>query len=142
LIAIRLADIYKVDLKINFLETRNNKTFLPTPSTIYDKEIVIDNDRTVIENRGNLYKTSNKSRFSFERLNSSTSTDDSFVEVPEFVSSILNKKLSKFSMFKKLDDTFLYRDTLLDCNENHPWAKFIMALDDRDISFLNKFNSA
>jgi hypothetical protein len=142
LIAIEMANIYNIEIKTKFLETSTNITCLPTPSTIYDKEIVISNKKTIIENRGYLYKTSKQSRFSFNGLDSSISTDDSVIEVPEFVCNILNRKLSKFSLFKNLDDTFLYSDTLLNFNENHPWAKFILAFKDKDESFLTKFNSA
>lgn len=86
LIAIELANIYNKDIKIKFLNTGNTITFLPSPATIYDKEIVINNDK--LENRGYIYKTSDKSRF-FD-LDSSISTNDS-VEVPEFICSKIGR---------------------------------------------------
>jgi hypothetical protein len=99
---------------------------------------------------------------SCESTNSLNTTQDSQVEIPNFVNDLIYKKVSRFSFFKnfaKDDQDFTYFDSNLirEYTENNPWALFIIngmpnkstlhkdlksLIEKEQLEYLKKFNSA
>jgi hypothetical protein len=122
-----------------------------------------------------LFRSREKSRFNFANenpdlamfnsgssINSLNTTQDSQVEIPNFVNDLIYKKVSRFSFFKnfaKDDEDFTYfdRNLIREYTENNPWALFIInnlpnknkmqteledLIEKEKLSFIKKFNSA
>jgi hypothetical protein len=143
-LAIEIGNVFD-DQKRKLLEaTAGDKTYLPTPSTLYSKELVesYTKPKLTISN-GSLFKTSKRSRFSFINKDSSNDTTANSIEVPDFICNILNKELSSYSKFKCCDDSLLSSEKLFNnCPNDHPWADFVASLSSDNFINLAKFNSA
>ena len=236
MIAMKEADIFNIEIKNKLIARKfsNNLTVLPPPYTIYDKDIVKDQTRSVVINQvesdkdkvqdkavlyelcskstaahgsastyeylrdnckldyennfgikpvvnlNKLYAPKNRSRFDFVKDNSTinlnniamfnscsstnslNTTQDSQVEIPNFVNNLICKKVSRFTYFKNLtrdDEDFIYfdRNLIREYSENNPWALFIInnrkdknifpdelkTLIEKDkLQIIRKFNSA
>jgi len=143
-----------------------------------DCENNFDNKPFVNLNR--LYTPREKSRFDFVRENSSSNvnnldifnsysstnslntTQDSQVEIPNFVNNLICKKVSRFTYFKCLikdDEDFIYfdRNLIREYSQNNPWAVFIInntrnrgnlpdelksLIEKEKLQMVKKFNSA
>jgi hypothetical protein len=140
-LAIELGEILQPEMK-KFLEsTKGNITYFPTPSIIYDKDMVETySAQTYSCSKGNLFKTSGRSRFGFNNGEELDSTQNDSIEVPDFICNILNKNLSRYSHFKSCDDSFLDQK-VFKFPSSHPWAEFMTSLNGEFIN-LAKFNSA
>jgi hypothetical protein len=162
LIAIELGDIFSESKKEMLLKTKGNLAYLPTPATLYEKDIVENynsgyslgsqtNSLGKLNTEfptGNLFKTSRRSRFvsSTDPSVLLDNTQDTSIEVPHFICNILNSKLSRYSQFKtSSDDSFInYYENNLKRIE-HPWADFISSLGRNETNYfidIAKFNSA
>lgn len=83
----------------------------------------------------NIYRQRENSRFEFVKSQNSKcntnslSNDTSSTEVPDFISKMLYKKISRFTFFKKFEigtgnDILLFENELKN-NNNNSWAQFI-----------------
>lgn len=133
------------------------------------------NTNKICSTTNKLFKSKERSRFKFvdensdltifnscSSTNSLNTTHDSQVEVPNFVSDLIYKKVSRYSFFKnfaKDDEDFTYFDNTLirEYTENNPWATFIInnipinnskqtelksLIEKEKLMLLKKFNSA
>ena len=146
-IAIEISKIYDLDVRERILSTINNFTYLPNPASIFEKDVVQKNHKSnLIQNNSIFFKTSKHSRFGFvnEKLNSSQSTNDNdSIEIPDYITKIVYKKFSRFSLSKDIDGQFIDTIIMKKYDENDPWAKFIISLYDKEhFILLTKFNSA
>jgi len=145
LLAIKIADLQNPEKILALFQTRDSKTVFPPPSKIFEKELIKNNfdlgtqtSLTLGKLNGakketikeiNKYKIRNESRFNFIH-----NTRDQPVEIPKFISYLITKKLKRFSFFKNIiqdDEDFTYFDKVLisEFNENNPWARHIVALN-------------
>jgi hypothetical protein len=146
-LAIQLGGVFDPEKRKHLESTYSDLTYLPTPSTVYSKELVESyskNNKIYNYTNGSLFKTSKRSRFIFIDNSGSDSVDtiDNSIEVPDFICNILNKGLSRFSKFKACDDSFLSSERLYLVPNEHPWADFIASLSSENFINLAKFNSA
>jgi hypothetical protein len=152
-IAIEIGNIFNEEKRKLLESTKESITFLPTPSTLYTKDIVVSYSKrgeALSFTNGNLFKTSKQSRFNFINSDDSVgaslnTTIDSSIDVPEFICKIINSKLSRYPHFKACDDSFISSDMSSRTNlpQEHPWVEFITSLNrNEDFIDLVKFNSA
>jgi hypothetical protein len=159
--AIEIAKIFDPEKQRKLGAMRENDTILPSPHLIYEKEIVIQKrNQKFISTKFSEIPTNKKkinlksrasSRFEFAL---STSCQEDGVEIPEFVSNLIAKRL-----LKSKDDSDICCDDFLlvkEFNENNHWARYIVSnLENNNIKIgietlaqneqkklLNKFKSA
>ncbi len=176
-LAMDIANIFHQEKKNKLQAMRVNKNILPSPNISYEKDIVMQRELDNINNTRNenlqikkdyfnsslnfnnstwsqlQLKLRSSSRFNF--ILSSYSQCDA-VEIPEFVTSLISKKLCLSKDDKDLNLLYENKTLLREYNEHHPWARYIVSnLADMQIRvgieklaeneekiFLNKFKSA
>lgn len=100
-----------------------------------------DNNSPLIKNIPEIFCPKEKSRFGFK--NSSTKEQD--VEIPQFVKTLIFKKVSRhnFTKYVRNIEDLLYSDDALkhEYDNKDPWAHFIMEnkYSDQDIEFIDDF---
>jgi CCR4-NOT transcription complex subunit 4 len=184
LYAIQLAEIFLPEVKQRLTSCcKSSHTYFPNTGTIYDKEIIIQqeclsknnkcdlsseinntassspmnsskslsfsfssNNLTTLNSQKNiqLYKKRENSRFEFGNNNN---PQNSNIEIPCFVSKIVDKMCSRFTFFRKHQnhcEDFIFLDKFL-VNEvaaKNPWAVSILNLSGKKRpQFVNNVNS-
>ncbi len=107
LFAIKIADIYNPEIrkKIMNYSNKKSKTFLPSPESIFNKDIVIDND---LDNKNN-YKKSNKyynSSYSNNRGYYNYYDDDYYEEDDYNDGYYYDSKKDDDGLYKSFSDNF------------------------------------
>lgn len=210
LLAIKLAGLYNKDVKKNLLSCTKKKTVFPSVESIYNKEIVIENDpeymkksktpivksknnfqhkndekklstdsltpvakdetkiekseattsagssvsnnkditierensidtTPTIEIKKSIYRNREKSRFPFVSNFESDNTGSNIeiTDIPDYVFDVINKKVSRYSFFKKFENQFVlenikndkiyFEESFMKCGHyrNDSWTDFI-----------------
>lgn len=111
-----------------------------------------ENNNLLFSNHNKFFSKRKNSRFfnndnEMDLSDIMNSTADS-VHVPDFISDLISKKISRFTFFKNFirDDEEINYDYYLlkGSDEDSDWMKFISSIKKNDIddfAFLNKFNS-
>jgi tRNA A22 N-methylase len=159
--AIEIAKIFEPEKQRKLAAMRENDTILPSPHLIYEKEIVIQKRNQKFLSTKFSQIPNNKKKFNLKSRTSSrfdfvfsTSCQEDGVEIPEFVSNLIAKRL-----LNSKDDCDICCDYSLlakELNENNIWARYIVSnLENNNIKIgieklaqneqkklLNKFKSA
>lgn len=146
-LAMNVAQIFNPEKHSKLIAMKANKTFFPSPHTIYEKDIVIEQRKKLGCTFGDINcKKREKSRFDF----ASRAALNEPVEVPDFISKLIQKNISMFLKMKKFtplldtycfvnnsstskDDerinyfTFCDKNLLREYNENNHWARFVIS---------------
>jgi hypothetical protein len=148
ILAMKVADIFNIGKKERFLAMKNNKTQLPSPHTIYEKEIVIEYLRSISSGSDNfvnhkakkvitisrLFRQREKSRFGFAAKTEKNDSITQGIEVPSFISKLISKTFSMYSLSErpsKVDDEIFYNDenSQKKISERDEWAEFIYSFN-------------
>lgn len=110
-LAMRVADIFHPEIKQRLMFTKNNKVLLPAPFTIYDKEIVIEQFKKIIEETGD-GNPSNNSPSSI-----SGKSNGSFYNSKIYSRNLLYKAREK-SRFNFVNNNFNYNSKNFNSNSS------------------------
>jgi hypothetical protein len=147
LLAMNIAGIFNPEKKERLLLTRLNKTYFPSPNSIYTKDMVIDQLRRRGDDSAS-FSTNNSSLDNYEsspvfrqrsssRFNFTLPTLEDTVDIPQFVSVLIAKKCSQFTRissnasfcksYQNEDDlTYFDGNLIREYSENNPWARDIV----------------
>ncbi len=116
------------------INNNNNKTTdIPDKKkSIYTKRDISRFDFVLNNSNNNINNNSNKEKsLSAEKRTDNYENSKVDDEIPEFVFDVLNKKISRFSFFKRfkneyeISDSIFLEDRKIDKNKDESWANFI-----------------